>query len=134
MKFVMFPSGVGFFADTIRHDQFCVLSKRGEHENPIAAGFVFTNSRDATPTAISLQGCSASLGLDSTNAYPDWRERHERSGVPASRANFGIDLYQKIFFFPFREFGSFDALSVQTIEPAGEPSQKDVEEYIKEWG
>lgn len=132
MKFVMFPSGVGFFPDTIRHDKFRVVSRAGEHEKPIAAGFVFSNYRDATLTAISLQGYSQSLDLDSKNAYPDWKERHERSGVPAVRADFG-DIHEKIFFFPFQEFERFYVLSVQKIEPAGVPTPKDVVEFIEEW-
>ncbi len=132
MKFVMFPSGVGFFPDTIRHDKFCVISKTGEREKPIAAGFVFSNYRGETLNAISLQGYSQSLDLDSKNAYPDWSERHERSGVPAVRADFG-DIHEKIFFFPFQEFGCFNALSVPKIEPAGETTPEDVVQFIERW-
>ena len=134
MKFVMFPSGVGFFPDTIRHDQFRVFNKVGEREKPIAAGFVFSNYRDATLTAISLQGYSQSLDLDSRNAYPDWNERHECSGVPAVRADFGNDMHEKIFFFPFQEFGLFDAQSIEKIEPEGVPSPKEVVAFIEQWG
>lgn len=133
MKFVMFPSGVGFFPDTIRHDQFCVFSKTGELEKPIAAGFVFSNYRDATLTAISLQGYSQSLDLDSKNAYSDWKERHERSGIPAVRVGFGSSTHEKIFFFPFQEFERFDAQSVQSIEPAGVTTPKDVVQFIEQW-
>lgn len=128
----MFPSGVGFFPDTIRHDRFRVLSTAGEREKPIAAGFVFSNYKDATLTAISLQGYSQSLDLDSNNAYPDWKERHERSGIPATRADFG-DIHEKIFFFPFQEFELFDAEFVDKIKPVGETSPKDVVEFIEEW-
>ena len=130
MKFVMFPSGVGFFPDTIRHDKFRVVSRAGEREKPIAAGFVFSNYRDATLTAISLQGYSQSLDLDSKNAYPDWKERHERSGVPAVRADFG-DIHEKIFFFPFQEFERFNAESVQKIESASETTPGEVVEFIE---
>ncbi len=132
MKFVMFPSGVGFFPDPIRHDQFRVFSKMGKREKPIAAGFVFSNYRDETLNAISLQGYSQSLDLDSKNAYPDWSERHERSGVPAVRADFG-DIHEKIFFFPFQEFEHFDALSVQRIESTGETTPEDFVEFIERW-
>lgn len=133
MKFVMFPSGVGFFPETIRHDQFRVFSKVGEHEKPLAAGFVSSNYRDATLTAISLQGYSQSLCLDSKNAYRDWKERHERSGIPAVRADFGNEIYEKIFFFPFQEFGCFDALTVPKMEPAGVTTPKDVVAFIEQW-
>ena len=133
MKFVMFPSGVGFFPDTIRHDQFRVFNKISEREKPIAAGFVFSNYSGTTLAAISLEGYSQSLDLDSKNAYIDWSERHERSGVPAVRANFGNDIYEKIFFFPFQEFERFDAQSVGKLEPAGVASPKDVVAFIEEW-
>ena len=133
MKFVMFPSGVGFFPDIIRHDQFCVFSRSGEREKPIAAGFVFSNYRDSTLTAISLQGYSQSLDLDSKNAYSDWKERHERSAIPAVRVGFGSKTYEKIFFFPFQEFERFDAQSVLKNEPAGVTTSKDVVRFIEEW-
>jgi hypothetical protein len=128
MKFVMFPSGVGFFSEVVRHDEFLLQNERGYEEQPIAAGFLSLSSSEESFEALSLGGRSMDLGLGSATAYLDWKERFLSFGAQPELQEYGT-YRAKAFFFAFSKIKQFDARSVGKLSTV---KVSTVEDLIKE--
>lgn len=116
MKFVMFPSGVGFFPQVARHDECYVVNSNNEREEPIAAGVVLLTR---TKEAIVLDGASINLGLSADTAYPDWLERHVQSGLFPQRKTYNMG--GRAFFLPFGPIQQYGASGIgKSIPEYGE--------------
>lgn len=124
MKFVMFPHGVCFFSEVIRHDDLHVFNQQGKMVYPIAAGTVHFRQLDLACKVIAFGGRSINLDMDARDAYPDWVARHEKSGISALRNEYPM-FNAHVFFFPFETISEFDACGVGG---RGEPKPTNLED------
>jgi hypothetical protein len=111
MKFVMFPSGVAFFSEVVRHDDFRVQNITGSEERPIAAGYLGYDLPKGTLESLSLSGKSLNVGLNCSTVYPDWKERFLASGICPEVKEYSLHRV-KAFFFAFSQIKNFYAVGV----------------------
>jgi|CXWL01.1.fsa_nt_gi hypothetical protein len=102
-KFVMYRSGIGFYPNVAKHDECYAITPDGCRARPIAAGTAFTLENGT----IDLSGYSINLGMGAEGSYPDWLERHQKSGLPPQRKIYQGWSSGECFFLPFEPVARF---------------------------
>lgn len=126
IKFVMFPSGVCFFPEYVCHDECVLINKEGRIEDGVSAGHVELDSNGH----LVLGGFSISLGLDAGTAYPDWTDRHVRSGLAPERKTYG-DIRGIVFFLPFMEIIRYGVGGIGGSSPSIPIAFEEVVHYME---
>lgn len=128
LKFVMFPSGVGFFPAGVLHDEFSVTDVEGKEYLPVSAGHLNYSDCGAVIEALVLDGVSRNLGLSSETSYRDWKERYTKSGLPMVCRVYSS---YKIFFLPFTRISSYAARGIGDGSPSSVSSMDELFAYLK---